>query len=394
MQGKHTVTRREQEHDLPAKEIRFRVTTDVDEIIRCEADWERLVSMAIEPNIFFESGQLIPAVRRLSESRGFAFAVMDAPKRRNPDGTRVLCGLFPLKWHPGKKALSIWTHDYAFVGTPLIRKDCCTDAVRSMLNWFASKRLWAWQFPSIHVGGAFHRHLWSEIQRRRLPFWMQRQEMRAAFRSADDFESYRQRALSRSTRSEIQRCENRIRANGSLTSRRLENEAELDDWIETFLVMEASGWKGRRGTALNSTTSHAAFFRDIAASAFRKDRLIMFQLLLDNRPIAMNSAFLAQDGAYYFKIAHDEEYGKFSPGYVLELEFSKWLHDHPEIKWIDSCAAPDHPMIDRVWDDRRTVQTYWIGSAGVGGTGALSALSLAHQLRTLIKRRKRNVVAS
>jgi hypothetical protein len=29
--------------------------------------------------------------------------------------------------------------------------------------------------------------------------------------------------------------------------------------------------------------------------------------------------------------------------------------DRPEIAWSDSCASADHPMIDRLWRERRSI---------------------------------------
>ena len=82
---------------------------------------------------------------------------------------------------------------------------------------------------------------------------------------------------------------------------------------------------------------------------------MMLALRLDSSPVAMRVSFIAPPGAYAFKIAYDEGLVKFSPGVLLELENIRRLHARPEIEWMDSLAAPNHSLMDRVWIDRTTI---------------------------------------
>ena len=52
------------------------------------------------------------------------------------------------------------------------------------------------------------------------------------------------------------------------------------------------------------------------------------------------------------KIAYDEAFAKFSPGVMLVLDATEALFAEPQLKLVDSCAIPGHPMIDRIWRDR------------------------------------------
>ncbi|MFN7159793.1 MAG: GNAT family N-acetyltransferase, partial [Erythrobacter cryptus] len=86
-----------------------------------------------------------------------------------------------------------------------------------------------------------------------------------------------------------------------------------------------------------------------AAAAGRLERLA---LRLDGRAIAMLANFITPPGAYSFKTAFDEDYARFSPGMLLQLE-NLALLERPDVAWADSCAAEGHPMIERLWRDRR-----------------------------------------
>src|SRR5262249_9708926 len=129
---------------------------------------------------------------------------------------------------------------------------------------------------------------------------------------------------------------------GKLERRVLTDARDLESWIESFLALEASGWKGREGTALASAAADAAFFREAARGAFAAGRLLMLGLFLDGRPVAMKCNFLAPPGSFSFKIAFDESFASHSPGVLLELANVEHFASARPARWMDSCAVRDH----------------------------------------------------
>jgi len=89
-------------------------------------------------------------------------------------------------------------------------------------------------------------------------------------------------------------------------------------------------------------------------NAHAAGRLEMLRLDLDDRPIAMLVNFLAPPGSFSFKIAFDEDYARFSPGVLVQIENYQIL-GRPGIAWMDSCAVEDHPMINSLWAERRAI---------------------------------------
>ena len=77
----------------------------------------------------------------------------------------------------------------------------------------------------------------------------------------------------------------------------------------------------------------------------------------------MLSTFLTPPGAFGFKTAFDEEYARFSPGFLLEREFLGAL-DRFGIRWCDSCAAEDHSVMNQIWYERRRVGRVSIAIGG------------------------------
>jgi hypothetical protein len=155
-------------------------------------------------------------------------------------------------------------------------------------------------------------------------------------------------------RKELRRQANRLAEQGAVAFRRWRAGDPAGPWIDAFLALEARGWKGRAGSALASQGDTEAWFRAIVPAAAAAGRLDMRALDLDGRPLAMLVNFLCPPGGFSFKTAFDEDHARFSPGVLLQQANLDLLGD-PRIMWVDSCAAPGHPMIDSVWRERRAL---------------------------------------
>jgi hypothetical protein len=73
---------------------------------------------------------------------------------------------------------------------------------------------------------------------------------------------------------------------------------------------------------------------------------------------------LAPPGAFLFKTAYDEDYARFSPGVLLQIENLDLL-ERDGVAWVDSCAAENHPMIDALWTERRPIVRVTVRLAGL-----------------------------
>ena len=102
----------------------------------------------------------------------------------------------------------------------------------------------------------------------------------------------------------------------------------------------------------------------LVATSVKAGRLDFLRLDLDGRAIAMLVNFLAPPGSFSFKIAFDEDFARFSPGVLIQLENLQILA-RGDIDWMDSCAAEHHPMIDSLWGERRSVVRVTVRLAGL-----------------------------
>lgn len=199
---------------------------------------------------------------------------------------------------------------------------------------------------------------------------------RAMLRSGLGADGYWTTNVRSKKRKELRRLQSRLAECGEISHRALGEAGELHAWVEDFLILEAKGWKGEQGTALGSSEADAAFLRAACRSAFEAGMLDMLRIDCDGRPIAMLINFVSEGGGFSFKIAIDPDFARYSPGVLIEQDnLARVLDDHVA-PWMDSCAAPDHPMIDSLWGERRTIGQYRVALRKPGVTGLIGRLAL------------------
>ncbi len=86
-------------------------------------------------------------------------------------------------------------------------------------------------------------------------------------------------------------------------------EAGLD-W---FLPLEASGWKGGRGTAIAMSAPLESFYRELCRLLAERGWLEWHQLRTGGKAIAGHLAIRLGDSVSLIKIAYDEDYSRYAP---------------------------------------------------------------------------------
>ncbi len=150
---------------------------------------------------------------------------------------------------------------------------------------------------------------------------------------------------------------------------------------EEFVRLEASGWKGRAGTAIGSTDAHRRCFDETSAAFAEAGRLQLLALEGGGRTVAMQWNLLAADAIFCLKVAHDEELASCSPGAQLEVGAIEAFHRRTDINWIDSCTTPDNELINRLWPDWRRIASVVVARKSLVGRSALAGLRSAVALR-------------
>lgn len=330
-----------------------------------DARWAALADAAAEPNAFYAPEMFRAALDHLDESKSVRLIEVF-------DGI-LLIGLLPVMvtTRHGRLPMATvanWMHAHCFLGTPMIRSGREQDAWAGFLRQLDCAD-WAPHFlhlRGLDAAGANAAALEAVCVTQGRPFREIGRYDRALLRSDLSAEAYWDANVRPKKRKEIRRLQKRLADLGAVESRMLTDAADLSHWCSEFLALESSGWKGRQKTALSCASHDAAFFRAATAAAMANGNLEFLRIDLDDRAIAMLVNFRHLDGAFSFKIAIDEELGRFSPGVLIEIDNLRAVQTSSAISWMDSCAAPDHAMIDSLWGERRSIAQYRVALRGSG----------------------------
>jgi CelD/BcsL family acetyltransferase involved in cellulose biosynthesis len=354
--------------------------------------WEALAASALEPNLFYEPWMFLPAQQALGGQTAFRFVLVFAPHPSEPQAPPVLSGFFPLEFERTYRRFPVsivrlWVHPYGPLGTPLVRAATAGACLETFLRWLASDRQSAalMEFNTISADGPFYRELITHLQRRGSFVQVRAESQRALFRRGDSGDTYLQAALSGDQRKSLRRKTKRLEEQGKIEYALLGPDGDLDRWLQDFFRLEASGWKGRAGTAMAQNPQERAFFETAVAAAFRLGRLRFFALTLNGQALAYQIYFPAGAGAYAHKTAYDEASGRFSPGMLIQVELIRRMHEYPEFEWMDSCSEPDG-FLNSLWKERRSLQTLVVATGSLRGRLALAALPRLERLKRLFSR--------
>lgn len=326
------------------------------------AAWERLVGRAAEPNPFFEPWFLVPSLEQWGANNRVTV------KAWFHDGR--LAGLMPIvrsaKYYGHILTHATgWLHANAFCGVPLVVAGLEEDFWRAILAHFdrMARRALFLHLPLLPAGGPLDAALERVLAASPRAHYRVAEQQRAFLTGDMGAQAYLEEAMSAKKRKELRRQHNRLAEEGALAFERLEGDGGLAEWTAEFLALEAAGWKGEAGSALASAPDTTALFTQALAGAAAAGRLERLALRLDGRAIAMLANFITPPGAYSFKTAFDEDYARFSPGMLLQLE-NLALLERADVAWADSCAVEGHPMIERLWRDKRPMVSRNIAIGG------------------------------
>lgn len=349
------------------------VVRDLETLQRHRAAWQELAARALESNVFYEPGALLPALDRLSTSRAWRVLLIHGRER--------LIGLVPLRerWLGSigqGLVLELLQHPHSYLHTPLIDRNAADEAVEALVAWCAKSAGPALLLATrLTLDGPVCRLFRERAEACRMIWHDHRRFERPALVPAGDPESYLRRALKSDRWRELGRQRRKLEAMGEVQFVSLAPGEDPAPWIDGFLTLEGSGWKGANGSALSSKEDHARFFRAIIGDLHARDQVLFHGLLLDGRWIAMSCNLVgAAGGAFAFKVAFDEELRRMAPGLLLEADSLREIFTrHDAIGWVDSCCGRNNTVIARMWGERRTIGDLALAAPGLKGRVALWA---------------------
>lgn len=323
-----------------------------------------LCTRTIEPNIFFNPRFLAPAMPRLDDREVRLAVIRDGDEYKSR--LRLLVP-FSVERAPVPLAIPImrtWSNPFAPLGTPLVDRDDPEGVIEDFFAMLSRPHLKlpkVFVLPEILLGGALATMLRSVAETRGLPLVVTSQVERPWLESALDGDDYLKASLSSHHFREFRRLKRRLQGLGELVHHVARRPVDIRPAVEAYLSLEASGWKGRAGTAMATDRYQAAFAREAVDRLAEQDYCRIHSLTLDGKLIASLIVFVEAGIAYTWKTAYDEAYAAYSPGTLLMIEVTRQHLEDPNIDATDSCAIPDHPVMSRLWSGRKQMGTLIIG---------------------------------
>ena len=161
--------------------------------------------------------------------------------------------------------------------------------------------------------------------------------------------TYLEEGVSRKQRHNLRRIRRRL-------EEQLGDELRLTDgptdevMVDRFIRLEASGWKGRQGTALARQPGWTEYFHKVCRGFDGEGRLHIVSLGSRSTTVAMKVMVTAGEGLFELRVAYDETYARLSPGTLLEVESIEHFHRGPHAWVISNTNHVTSPLL-KVWPD-------------------------------------------
>jgi CelD/BcsL family acetyltransferase involved in cellulose biosynthesis len=328
----------------------------------------RLAERAVEANPFFLPDFLEPAVQALGR-RGLKLAVFS-----DREDLRFFAPVLATRGRlTGRPKLSVWTHPFAPLGSPLIDATMADVAADGLLDHMRGSGRRLLRMPDMPLKGRAAKVLTAAAQRS--GFWIEagRQMRPVLHADAPEGMAAFDRMVPVKRRRELDRQLRRLCDTDLVSVMTAGSVGEVEAAFAVFTTLEGSGRKGRRGTSLNRSQAIHDFARAAVMQLAHKGMAKIDLMRVGDRPVAALIRFESFRLSIPWKIAFDEEFAAFSPGKQLICDDTRrWLAD-PTITRVDPVCEEGNPLIAGLWCDAEPYGTLLISTGRWGLAARLRA---------------------
>jgi GNAT acetyltransferase-like protein len=316
--------------------------------------WRTLAERAVEPN-----GYYLPDWELAVNASARGRTGVSALSAWSDASSARLIGLVPVisMWRAYKIPLpALVTADpYGTLCTPALDREMPEDAVIRLMREARKAGAHALILRAVSLDGPAMKTFTDVLQQGGMRPLVLESHVRACLDATKDADELLRDALGPKKLKELRRQRNRLAEHGAVRFEVARTPEQIAAAVENFLVLEASGWKAKRGTALLPHVGDASFVRRATLALAETGQCEIITLHAGDTPVAGAVVLRHQDRAFYFKLGVDERFAKLSPGVQLTLDLTRHLCADPAIAMADSTANPDHPMINPIWRGRLAI---------------------------------------
>lgn len=315
------------------------------------AHWAALSALAGAANIFAQDWFMQAALSHGHDSGEVLLAVVS-----NVQGPWL--GIMPLiaETRFGRWPVRIWRNwsvSNQFLGTPLVMEQCADifwERLLAFLDRSAGGEIML-HFEGFDGDDAVSTALFDRCKQEGRAYQTIHCRDRPAHRAGEEIEGRGNAKARGRLRSLMKRLEHE---HGPVRVATLESHEPCARWIDAFLEMEASGWKGRIRSALASDCATQALFCEVIERGHANGSARLATLSVDGRAIAMSSWFESTTWGHGFKMTFDEGYRAYAPGQLLMRDIRDGIARRPDMSF-DTCVPRDARHCHRLWQGNRRI---------------------------------------
>ncbi|WP_161141339.1 GNAT family N-acetyltransferase [Propylenella binzhouense] len=343
-----------------------------------------LAQRALEPNPFMVPAFLAPAASVLGGGQVELACVWSEGR---------LVAFAPVMRARWPNRFSVWTHEFAPLGAPLVDRTAPEAAVSALCEGLfgaGASLLFFNELPldgpvAMLVRAAAARHGWRSIEA-----GVQQRAVLTAPEpgrpaSVDQLASAKHRK-------ELRRQLRRFAERHQIVFETARGDAEVAAALDRFVILEASGWKGRRGTALAQDPAELEFARRAILGLARTGDAEIDLMRAEGRVVAALVRLRAGRLSVPWKIAYDERSAHVSPGKQLMWRATEdWLAD-ASIARVDPVCEEGNPLVSQLWRERERYGTLIVAGGAIDHAAA-SIVARSIDARQHLKQRLRRLRA-
>lgn len=356
--------------------------------------WRSLADRAVEPNGYYLADWGLPLDATARDRTNASALTAYSDPSSGQSGAKTLVGLMPVisAWRAYRIPLPLLVSadPYGTLCTPLLDHGLPVQTAAALLCEARALGQRALILRNVALDGAAMRAFMAVLEHDGIKPYRLHGHVRACLDATREAEGLLRESLGVKKLKELRRQRNRLAEHGEVSFQVSRATADVARALETFLALEASGWKAQRGTALIQHRGDAAFIRRAVPALAKRNQCEVVTLSAGPTPVAAGIVLRHQDRAFYFKLGVDERFAKFSPGVQLTLDLTRHLCADPAITLADSTANPGHPMIDPIWRGRLAIGDVLIPLRRGDPTVPLARAAIA--LRRLLREHARRAV--
>ncbi|TQV70985.1 hypothetical protein FLL45_21910 [Aliikangiella marina] len=328
-------------------QVKILNSDQIDQVDRQQ--WDRLAQKSATTNPFYESWNLIPALKYFTKNSDVK--VVAAYKAEE------LIALFPIELGNRKFGIpyiDVWKHHHCFLTDPL----CSQPDELAKIVQFTIRNLKMLAFRiRDHSFCSFGR----DINQNSVIV----EYSRGAILNLNGVAKHLIN-LPRKIRSENNRITKRFSEATKAEYVTSDTHPKVD-WLKVFCELEDSGWKAKAKTSILSDDDTLNYYQAMHENAAKLGKIQYQGYRNQSTWFAVAFRVISNNQAFDLKTCYNESYKQVYPGVNLELANLKALEQYG-YQSLDSCTMSENYLINRIWPDQKPLFTSFYFHGGILST--------------------------